>query len=69
MPLLPKPKCSLCFWFDQEHESLKDVIPFYGYCRKNDPILYQVEKQWFGAWPLVDVNDFCGNFSVGGKKC
>jgi len=57
--------------FDQDHETLKDYAPFYGYCRKNPPILYQApenKNQWFGAWPLVDQNDFCGNFSGGGQK-
>jgi len=38
------------------------MLPDYGYCRKHKPIIYQLENKYWGGWPLVDVNDFCGEF-------
>lgn len=55
-------RCHKCLWFDQKHESLTDVADNYGYCRKHKPVIYQFEGRYYGGWPLVDVNDLCGEF-------
>lgn len=60
-------KCRECAWFDQEHFSLEELNnPRWGYCRKHKPVVYQVErsKWWYGGWPLVDINDTCGELRV-----
>ncbi len=55
-------RCRRCMWFDQEHSSLIEVPGDYGYCRKHKPLVYPLEGRYYGGWPLVDVNDFCGEF-------
>lgn len=55
-------RCKNCRWFDQEHESLVKVSENYGYCRKHKPVIYRLENQYYGGWPLVDMEDFCGEF-------
>jgi len=57
-------RCSKCRWFDHQHESLNDVPDNFGYCRKHKPMVYQIERRFYGAWPLVDVNDLCGEFRL-----
>ncbi len=57
-------KCKNCIWFDKEHESLVELNNAkFGYCRKHKPVIFQTErasKWWYGGWPLVDINDMCG---------
>ena len=55
-------RCKNCCWFDQQHRTVAEMLPDYGYCRKHKPIIYQLENKYWGGWPLVDVNDFCGEF-------
>lgn len=55
-------RCKNCRWFDQEHKSLAEVPENYGYCRKHKPVIYHHEGRYYGGWPLVDVDDFCGEF-------
>jgi hypothetical protein len=55
-------RCHKCRWFDKEHISLKSIPDNFGYCRKHKPVIYQFEERYYGGWPLVDINDFCGEF-------
>ncbi len=61
-------RCKECIWFDCGHESIKELkqLTFgkykVGYCRKHKPVVYEVLKQYWGGWPLVDDNDLCGEF-------
>lgn len=55
-------RCVMCAWFDQQHKSLPTDLPNLGYCRKHKPIVYEDGKFYRGGWPLVDVDDFCGEF-------
>ena len=62
-------RCRKCQWFDTEHGSLELIKEELiagkfevGYCRKHKPIVYLAEGKYWGGWPLVDVNDFCGEF-------
>ncbi len=55
-------KCFDCRWSDFKHNRLKDVEGNYGYCRKHKPIPQGMHGRYYGAWPLVDINDYCGEF-------
>jgi hypothetical protein len=33
-----------------------------GYCRKHKPVVFLLNERYWGSWPLVDINDFCGEF-------
>jgi hypothetical protein len=33
-----------------------------GYCRKHKPVVFPAEGRYWGGWPLVDVNDLCGEY-------
>ena len=62
---MKKLSCKTCRWFDPEHESIK-LVPLIpgkyaiGFCRKHFPVVYLVNNRYYGAWPAVDVGDFCG---------
>lgn len=55
-------KCKDCLWWDHEHKRLKDLSEDFGYCRKHKPIVYGANGKHYGSWPLVDKDDFCGEF-------
>ena len=63
-------RCGKCQWFDREHKSLKlitEPIPGkvnVGYCRKHKPVVFLAEGWYWGGWPLVDGEDFCGEFRL-----
>lgn len=69
-----KYRCRDCKWFDSGHKSLVDLWDFnklnieVGYCRKHKPVIYQGTARhgqfvlYYGGWPLVEINDFCGEF-------
>jgi len=56
-------RCRSCRWFDHQHSSLMAINEVnYGYCRKHRPSVVVRDSQYYGAWPLVDIEDFCGEF-------
>lgn len=55
-------RCKNCKWFDRTHKSLKEFSDDYGYCRKHKPVIFRFNDKHYGEWPLVDINDFCGEF-------
>jgi len=60
-------RCRACMWFDKQHKSLSGVNLDLGYCRKHKPVIFQANigtagDRYYGAWPLVDVDDLCGEF-------
>ena len=61
-------RCRKCIWFDSQHPSVKDIKKLIfgkyeiGFCRKHKPVIFSLESQYWGGWPLVDVNDLCGEF-------
>lgn len=55
-------KCSECRWFDDSHIRLNEVPGAFGYCRKHKPFVKARNGKFYGEWPLVDVNDYCGEF-------
>jgi len=59
-------KCSECRWSDFEHKRLKDT-PGFGYCRKHKPFVKAKAGKYYGEWPLVDADDYCGEFRAKDK--
>lgn len=56
-------RCHSCLWWDCVHESIGEYRKQgFGYCRKHKPVIYGKENRHWGGWPLVDKNDFCGEF-------
>lgn len=60
-------KCMNCLWWDDKHEVVKTVprelcktTP--GICRKHKPGAIQVGQFYYGVQPIMDANDFCGEF-------
>lgn len=58
-------RCMNCIWYDTVHESLKEVPDNFGYCRKHKPLIYTKDGRYYGGFPLLDKNDFCGEFRGG----
>lgn len=56
-------RCKRCMWWDNKHASLKDLPDSWGYCRKHKPVVYMAQdKRYHGGFPLLDAEDFCGEF-------
>ena len=49
-------------WYDNKHEALGELKPYWGYCRKHKPIPALQDNRYFGTWPAVNQKDFCGEF-------
>ena len=62
-----KHRCKNCKWWDNEHESVK-LIPLIdgksnpGFCRKHKPGAIGVNNHHVGVQPVMDANEFCGEF-------
>lgn len=60
-------RCGNCIWWDNQHQSVA-LIPKVpgkespGFCRKHKPGAIQIEKHYFGVQPVMDANEFCGEF-------
>ncbi len=60
-------QCKACIWWDSEHESIV-LIPKYpgkpnpGICRKHKPGAIQVNGYYYGVQPVMDADEFCGEF-------
>lgn len=55
-------RCKKCRWFDKQHSSLALGPGNLGYCRKHKPLSVHIKDRFYGRWPLVDTDDFCGEF-------
>ena len=63
-------RCKRCQWWDNQHESVKlvPVIPGkseLGFCRKHKPGAVKANGYFYGAQPVTDANEFCGEFREG----
>ena len=61
-------RCKNCMWWDNEHESVKNIPPTTdkinpGFCRKKRPNVILFEAHHFGTQPVMDANDFCGEYT------
>lgn len=60
-------RCKNCIWWDNEHESVK-LIPTIpgksdmGFCRKHKPGAIQIKNTFYGVQPVMDAEEFCGEF-------
>ena len=60
-------RCKNCLWFDKIHQSVK-LIPAIsgkenpGFCRKHKPGAILIGKYHFGVQPVMDAEEFCGEF-------
>ena len=55
-------RCQTCKWFDKQHKSLLEVESNFGYCRKHKPMVFNIQNKFYAGWPLVDINDLCGEY-------
>ena len=65
-------RCKQCLWWDSTHSNVKliPVIPRKknpGFCRKHKPGAIVIEKYYFGVQPVMDSDEFCGEFKEEGK--
>ena len=66
-------RCSDCLWWDDQHSSVAD-IPIQlgkmtpGFCRKHKPGSLRIELYFYGAQPIMDANEYCGEFRLKGEK-
>ena len=60
-------KCKFCLWWDNQHVSVKSIPvtiekPTPGFCRKKRPNVIMFKDHHFGAQPIMDAEEFCGEF-------
>jgi hypothetical protein len=60
-------RCKNCLWFDDQHTSVQfipkiDWKPLPGFCRKKKPGAILIDKNHIGVQPVMDANEFCGEF-------
>ena len=64
-------RCHNCIWWDNQHPSAVHLKPpAYlcklepGFCRKHRPGAIQVEGFHYGVQPIMDADEFCGEFRI-----
>jgi len=60
-------RCRNCIWWDNQHPAVEHIpIELYktepGFCRKHKPGLLHIGKYYYGAQPVMDADEFCGEF-------
>ena len=60
-------RCEGCLWWDNVHVSVKSIPitrekPTPGFCRKKRPNVILYKDHHFGAQPVMDAVEFCGEF-------
>lgn len=62
-------QCKKCLWWDNQHLSVA-LIPdtpgrrVVGFCRKHKPGGLRIEQHYYGVQPVMDADEFCGEFRV-----
>ena len=59
--------CRACSYFDQTGAIEKVAYGLAGFCRYNPPLIMETMTP-VAQWPVVQVQDWCGKFSVKGKS-
>lgn len=62
-------RCKNCLWWDNCHISVKSIPetiekPTPGFCRKKRPNVIGFKQHHFGAQPVMDAEEFCGEFRL-----
>lgn len=65
-------RCKRCIWWDSVHEMVVLIPPMHGkktmgFCRKHKPGAVQVQSYYYGVQPVMDAEEFCGEFREEGK--
>jgi len=60
-------KCIDCLWWDEHHISVKSIPVTVekshpGFCRKKRPNVVMYKNHHFGTQPVMDAEEFCGEF-------
>jgi hypothetical protein len=60
-------RCRNCLWWDDKHPAVKNIPPELdkvrpGFCRKHRPGSLRIEHYYYGVQPIMDADDFCGEF-------
>jgi len=60
-------RCINCIWWDNNHISVKSIPitkekPNPGFCRKKRPNVIAFKNHHFGVQPVMDNDEFCGEF-------
>jgi hypothetical protein len=65
-------RCKNCIWWDNQHPSVSaipcplDLVKERpGFCRKHKPGGVLVDRYHFGIQPVMDADEFCGEFRAG----
>ena len=60
-------RCKHCLWWDSTHHATADIpiklgktTP--GICRKHKPGALHIEHHFYGVQPVMDADEFCGEF-------
>jgi len=60
-------RCRKCIWWDNQHDSVR-LIPLIeakknpGFCRRRKPGAILLNGYFYGAPPVMDAEEFCGEF-------
>ena len=60
-------RCKNCIWWDNQHISVRYITPVEwkpnpGFCRRRKAGVVGIEKNHFGVHPVMDADEFCGEF-------
>lgn len=60
-------RCRNCIWWDNQHPSVELVVQelgktTLGFCRKHKPVPLKIGNVLYGAQPVMDADEFCGEF-------
>jgi hypothetical protein len=60
-------RCKNCLWFDDQHPSAQFIERIEwksnpGFCRRRRPSAVMVGKNYIGIQPVMDADEFCGEF-------
>ncbi len=65
-------RCKNCTWWDNQHPSVRYIpdVPELakahpGFCRKHKPVGLSLKSCLFGAQPVMDAEEFCGEYRAG----
>jgi len=57
-------------WWDNQHQSVASIPDFEGkqrpgFCRKHKPGAVKIGRHYYGVQPVMDADEFCGEFREG----
>jgi len=60
-------RCKNCLWWDSQHPSIALAKPELGkvdlgFCRRRRAGALRIERHFYGVHPVMDADEFCGEF-------